>query len=158
MHFAVSRWSPWCPGLRLRSCHSPFLHGVCRVCSHLLVLARLPTRAGGCSGLGVPTSPAACWEHPPPAPLLQVSGSGVCRRCWGRCPVVRGCRARWGPRAAEMVLGQPPSSPAAEGAGGPGMASRAGRRLDWAGLYWAGLGRSGSLVAGGRTLFTQTLP
>lgn len=77
MHFgaAVSAWSPWCPGLRLSSCHIPSLHGVSRVCSHLLVLVRLRR---GLLGAGCPSSPAACWEHPLPAPLLQVSGSGPC--------------------------------------------------------------------------------
>lgn len=30
----------------------------------------------GLPGAGCPTSPAACWERPLPAPLLQVSGSG----------------------------------------------------------------------------------
>lgn len=56
-------------------------------------------------------------------------------------------------------LGQPPSLPAAEGAGGPGMAVRADRRrLDWAGLYWAGLDSSGSPTVGQRPLFTQIFP
>lgn len=46
------------------------LHGTSRVCSHLLVLTRLPTRTGAAWGR-VSSSPAASWEHPLPAPFSR---------------------------------------------------------------------------------------
>lgn len=142
-------------GLRLRSCHSPSLQGISRVCSHLLVLAG-PPAAPGLLGAAVPRLPQRAGSILCPRPL-QVSGSGACGRCW--CPVVRGCRPRWGPGAGETRIRPAPSAAVLAGSRGSWRTGdgSAGRRRE-PGLGWAGLSSSGSPKAAEKPLFTQILP